>query len=329
MRCYVIIVTLLMTGQPKTCLLFADGMTVVKGDTPRRGIRQSKAETSASHITSRIIGVEVHCGPIHGTMLYIMDNLVGGGANILIEVIRQSILDVQSMLHEINDKAGNPMDMPQHLILQFDNCGENKNKFVFAYVSLLVENRQFEVVEMFFLIVGHTHASIDQFFSVLSKAIFRCHFIASPLSLVAKLMSVLESKEISLTGERVAGNKSKEGRGPLLVKQIVVVYDMKAALQPLLNKNIHFFQIPHKFRFELYQNTVCTMQYSIFSTHPTMLPIRPDNVPNLDLEESLSCDVRLFSVVGGEEAFFKSCGVAEPLGAFSLLGRQSKTLEVM
>ena len=42
---------------------------------------------------------------------------------------------------------------------------------MFAYASALVENGYFDVLEVNFLIVGHTHSSIDQYFSVLSKAI--------------------------------------------------------------------------------------------------------------------------------------------------------------
>ena len=57
------------------------------GDTPWRGPRHSKGDNS--HITSRIIGCELHCGPIHGTMLYYVDNLVSKGANSMIEVTRQ------------------------------------------------------------------------------------------------------------------------------------------------------------------------------------------------------------------------------------------------
>jgi hypothetical protein len=33
--------------------------------------------------------VEVHCGPIHGTILYYVDSLVSGGANLIIELTRQ------------------------------------------------------------------------------------------------------------------------------------------------------------------------------------------------------------------------------------------------
>jgi hypothetical protein len=57
------------------------------GDTPRKGNRGLKKD--GSKITSRIIGVEAHCGPVHGTMLYYTDNVVAGGANIIIEIMRQ------------------------------------------------------------------------------------------------------------------------------------------------------------------------------------------------------------------------------------------------
>ena len=59
-------------GQPKSCLFFSDGMTVMKGNTPKEGVRPSKGDKN--HITCRIIGVEVHCGPVHGTFLYYTDN---------------------------------------------------------------------------------------------------------------------------------------------------------------------------------------------------------------------------------------------------------------
>lgn len=59
------------------------------GDTPWKGYRKSKGDSN--HISSRIIGVEVHCGPIHGTILYYVDNLVNGGANLIIELTRQGM----------------------------------------------------------------------------------------------------------------------------------------------------------------------------------------------------------------------------------------------
>ena len=49
--------------------------------------------------------------------------------------------------------------------------------------ALLVELGYFEKITVGFLIVGHTHASIDQYFSCLRKLIRRASFIASPLAL--------------------------------------------------------------------------------------------------------------------------------------------------
>ena len=57
------------------------------GDTPRLGDQHAKSDTH--HITSRVVGVEVHCGPIHGTFLYYTDNMIHSGANTIIEVTRQ------------------------------------------------------------------------------------------------------------------------------------------------------------------------------------------------------------------------------------------------
>lgn len=72
---------------------------------------------------SRIIGVEVHCGPVHGTILYYVDNLVSGGANLIIEVTKQGMSyysnymvmivilikyhNVQNVLHSNIRLAGN------------------------------------------------------------------------------------------------------------------------------------------------------------------------------------------------------------------------------
>lgn len=97
-------------GRAKTALLLPDGMTITtgrccscvyfiiyliccflciheSGNTPRIGYTRSKGDTKV--MTTRIIGVECHCGPIHGTILYYTDNLTGGGSNTMIEIVRQ------------------------------------------------------------------------------------------------------------------------------------------------------------------------------------------------------------------------------------------------
>ena len=59
------------------------------GNTPRQRQRGRGSKTSTQFISSRVIGVEVHCGPVHGTLLYYTDDLSKGGSNTIIEVTRQ------------------------------------------------------------------------------------------------------------------------------------------------------------------------------------------------------------------------------------------------
>ena len=60
--------------------------------------------------------------------------------------------------------------LPRTLLLQLDNCGsENKNRYVFAYLSLLVARGVFDMVQLGFLMVGHTHEDIDALFSRFSE----------------------------------------------------------------------------------------------------------------------------------------------------------------
>jgi len=66
---------------------------------------------------------------------------------------------------------------------------------MFGYFSLLVESFSFDVVHVNFLIVGHTHSSIDQYFGVLTGAIKQTHYIASPLSLIELLKSRTKMKK--------------------------------------------------------------------------------------------------------------------------------------
>jgi len=139
-------------GNPLNALFFIDGMTQYTCQTPKFK-QPSKGDKS---IESRIIGVEVYCGPIKTVFVYRTDSLVSSGSNIMAEVLRQSMIDLCKLLKD------RQLSIPPNLWLQFDNCGENKNKEMFCYLSMLIELMIFKEVEIGFLIVGHTHASIDQ-----------------------------------------------------------------------------------------------------------------------------------------------------------------------
>ena len=83
---------------------------------------------------------------------------------------------------KVQDK---PHRLPRTIFLQYDNASDQKNKSLFTWASLLIENRYFDVIEINFLIVGHTHTSIDRTFSVVSSAIAACRVILTPLAMIA------------------------------------------------------------------------------------------------------------------------------------------------
>jgi len=75
-------------------------MTAVAANTPRYGAKGSKMqEANKNVIESRIIGVEVVCGPLDTHFIYYTVDLVGHGGNVMIEVLRQSkfVLSVVSL----------------------------------------------------------------------------------------------------------------------------------------------------------------------------------------------------------------------------------------
>ena len=96
---------------------------------------------------------------------------------------------------------------------------------MFAYASALVELGYFDAIDMNFLIVGHTHSSIDQYFSVLSKAIKSAEFIGSPISLQA-----------------LCSQAHKDRARPAVSRQLDLCYNIVDALKPYINKKIKFFK---------------------------------------------------------------------------------------
>ena len=91
------------------------------------------------------------------------------------------------------------------------------------YNSLLVEGGFFDEVTVGFLVVGHTHASIDQYFSVLRKMIRKANFIASPGAL-HHLFSI--------------PNPHSNFRNPILQIQITYVHDYVSLFEPYVNKSV-------------------------------------------------------------------------------------------
>ena len=235
-------------GNPLRALIFPDGMTQYTCRTPKF----PRASKNDKYIESRIIAMEVYCGPIKTIFVYRMSSMIRGGANIMNELMRQALFDLCALLRSKG------LRMPRTLWLQFDNCGENKNKEMFGYMSLLVEGFFFDAVEMNFLIVGHTHASIDQYFSVIAKAIRNSHFIGTPVA----LMELIRRCNLQLFGSHQQS----------IVREIFVYYDIKKAFAPYLNSKIKYYNLPLNFRIQPSYGRTAIMQYRNACTNPHWLP---------------------------------------------------------
>jgi hypothetical protein len=180
---------------PIILFLFGDGFTQYTCRTPKFP-KESKGD---SYIETRIVGIdEVVCGPIKTVLVYRTDQLVTCGANII----------------------------PRTLKLQFDNCGDNKNKESLAFYSLLIEGYNFDEIEIAFLIVGHTHASIDQHFSVISR---QHSSVRTPLALLELIRRCHDSS----------------WHQPAIIREIKVYYDLQSMFAPYINKKIKYFNLPH------------------------------------------------------------------------------------
>jgi hypothetical protein len=63
-----------------------------------------------------------------------------------------------------------PKLLPEIFLLQIYNyVKDNKNRYLLAFLSLLMTREVFEEVKLGFLVVGHTHEDTDGCFGYLSK----------------------------------------------------------------------------------------------------------------------------------------------------------------
>ena len=234
----------LENGMPTMAYFDIDGQSTWAGNSPK-WLKDRK--TSDDHvIENRNIGARIICGPIDEYISICTDNLMPSGANTLIEVTKYCMEYCARRLAEHN------MVMPQKVSLQFDNSGENKNKEMFCFLSNLIEDCYFSEIEMFFLVVGHTHNILDQWFSVLSKAIRNAHFIASVIAL----------HELY----KFAHNDDAAHLRPKEVHQLQLYHDWRRYYNPVRNTKIKNFRIPLRFKFKLDPVlNVCLMQYMKFS----------------------------------------------------------------
>jgi diacylglycerol kinase family enzyme len=122
-------------GHPVAVYICPDAMTERRTRVPKEykdGERHGKEQ---NFLTNRIMGVDVTCGPnIDTKMLFHLDGFVGSGANLMVEVLRQVIVEVGKLL------AKDGHSLPTTMYWQMDNCGENKNKgsfYIYFQISFI------------------------------------------------------------------------------------------------------------------------------------------------------------------------------------------------
>ena len=104
--------------QPVLFYADIDGQSTWTGNTPKFAKdRTSKTDTC---IENRNIGARIVCGAIDDYISISTNNLIPGGANVLVEVTRFCIQWCAKKLQEFK------MIMPKKMAFQFDNSGENK-----------------------------------------------------------------------------------------------------------------------------------------------------------------------------------------------------------
>ena len=151
----------------------------------------------------------------------------------MVQVITLALADLSTHLAKQGYK------MPLSIGFQFDNSGENKNRTVFAFLSHLVTALRFTDIyvsyvpsfllsficfcsfHINFLIVGHTHCSLDQYFSVISRAILNCEFIGSPEGLIELYGTAHQGTAVS--------------QRPLVNRQVHAIYDWVQFYAPFIN----------------------------------------------------------------------------------------------
>lgn len=110
-----------MMHPQKYLSIIMDGMDQKTTNCPVLG----RATKDESPLGQRIIGVKVHG---LANYVYVVDETVPGGANLMVEILRRVLLDLEK-------KNLLPTDLCSVFYLQVDNCGENKNRSMFSFLT--------------------------------------------------------------------------------------------------------------------------------------------------------------------------------------------------
>ncbi|XP_074628853.1 uncharacterized protein LOC141886566 isoform X1 [Acropora palmata] len=222
----------------------ADGMDQHTTNVPKL-IRISKAMSALATVGTHLVGCIVHSGQsAHGKEVY--------GSFDYYQFPHDANLTMTVLLDVLVYWTNNYL-LPPILYLQFHNCvRENKNRYMFALLALLVEKKIFDKIRVNFLPVGHTHEDIDAFFGVFSKFLDKCD-----VYVVEDLLQALSS---------CMSNPSPQPY------QMAVVYDIRSWVEDYAEE-LHAHTVPKCFKFKCNDAGKAEMYYRNWSHEEWQGPV--------------------------------------------------------
>ena len=106
-------------GEPSFWFVELDGMSLFKSQAP---FLLKDFTNAHPKMENRLIGARIVCGPIDNYIGICANDLIPGGANVLIECTRLAI----EMLAQKLALCDPPLALPSKGGCNYDNCGENK-----------------------------------------------------------------------------------------------------------------------------------------------------------------------------------------------------------
>ncbi|CAH1242494.1 Hypp6767 [Branchiostoma lanceolatum] len=161
--------------------LIIDGMDQAKTYLPHFVGPKSKDMASTDLMKVHVSGIISHGHGIKATYTDVFE--YKHDSNLTINLLLK-------MLYRLSKRG----PLPPILYVQADNCfRENKNRFMLAFLDLLVHQGIFAEVQLSFLYVGHTHEDIDQLFSQIADRL-RHEEARTPKQLLEKLPDAAEMR---------------------------------------------------------------------------------------------------------------------------------------
>ena len=171
---------------------------------------------------------------------------------------------------------------------------------MFCFLSETIEECYFDSIEMFFLLVGHTHNILDQWFGVLAAAIRKANFIGSFIAL----------HELY----KIAHEESSRNLRPKEVKQLEIYHDWKKRYGSVVNESIHNFGIPLRWRLTRDPILAAAIaDYQVVSPTAGFKHLekwQPESSKVFDTDDiDGDVELSLFMTFNGPEPVFQACGI--------------------